>query len=115
MSSLSQIVSLVGSVAFLLMIIYTVYAGKLREAYAIIWLFSSLMMIVISVSETLLNFLSRMLGIQTPAFALLICMLMGILLLLFQITIVISEHNQKINRLLQEVALLRADHREGDR
>lgn len=105
--SLFQIISLCGSIFFLCLVIYTVYSDKLREAYALIWLLAGVVMIIFSVSSKLLSLFAKLLGIQTPAFALLLCLVMATILLLFQITIVMSEHNKKINRLLQEVALLR--------
>jgi len=64
-------------------------------------------MIVFSASAPLLSFVARLLQIKTPIFALLAFLIMGILLLLFQLTLVISVHNHKINRLVSEVTLLR--------
>lgn len=105
--SLIQYIALSGSLGFLCLVLYSVYRGKLREAYALIWILAAISMIVLSLSTFLLNLLAKILGIQTPAFALLLCLLGGMLLLLFQITLVISRHNEKINRLMQEITLLR--------
>lgn len=105
--SLIQYIALIGSLIFLWLVLYCVYRGKLREAYALIWILAAIGMIVLSLPTFLLTFLASMLGIQTPAFALLLCLLCGMLLLLFQITLVISGHNEKINRLMQEITLLR--------
>lgn len=105
--SLIQYIALIGSLGFLWIVLYSVYRGKLREAYALIWILVAVAMTVLSLSTFLLTLLARLLGIQTPAFALLLCLLAGMLLLLFQITLVISRHNEKINRLMQEITLLR--------
>ena len=100
---------LAGTVSFffLLLVLYAVYRGRLREAYALIWLLVSIGILVLSLSKPLLHFLSDLVGIKTPAFALLSCLLMGMLFLLFQMTIVISRHNEKITRLIEELALLK--------
>ena len=104
-----QYFSLGGSLFFMGMVLHAVYRGRLREAYALVWVFSALAMTALSVSTSLLGFIARLLGIRTPAFALLLCLLAGVLLLLFQITLVISLHNEKIRRLTQEVTLLREE------
>jgi hypothetical protein len=109
MFELVQIFSLCGNLGFLAVVLYTVYRGGLREAYAILWIFICLVMVTLSLSMRLLSVFAHMLGIKTPAFALLACMVMGLLLLVFQLTVVISSHSRKINRLTQEVALLREE------
>lgn len=106
---LVQIISLCGNLLFLLLILYTVYRGRLREAYAILWIVVAAVMILESVSPALLELCARLLGIKTPAFALLSCLTMGIMLLCFQMTVVISMHSGKISRLTQEVTLLREE------
>lgn len=55
---------------------------NLREAYALVWLLTGVLMIVFSAF--------------TSAFALLSFLIMVVLFLLFRITVVISEHNCKI-------------------
>ncbi len=107
--SLIQYIALIGSLFFLCVVLYSVYKGRLREAYALIWIFAAVSMTILSVSTSLLTLLARLLGIQTPAFALLLCLLTGMLLLLFQITLVVSKHNEKINRIMQELTLLREE------
>ena len=106
---LVQIISLGGNLLFLLLILYTVYRGRLREAYAILWIVVAIAMIAVSLSPVLLTLCARLLGISTPAFALLSCLVMGLLMLCFQLTIVISMHSGKISRLTQEVTLLREE------
>ncbi len=95
------------SLFFLFIVLYSVYRGKLREAYALIWLTAAVGILLLSLSEKLLFFLAELVGIKTPAFALLSCLLMGMLFLLFQMTLVVSKHNEKITRLTEELALLK--------
>lgn len=104
--SLVQYVAGSASILFLFVVLYSVYKKKIQEAYALIWIFTGLIMIVFSLSPYLLHCFSRLVGIKTPAFALLSFLLMGILFLLFQVTVVISRQNEKINQLMQEVAIL---------
>ncbi len=104
--TLIQYLAGTASLFFLILVLGAVYKGQLREAYALIWLFVAILILALSLSQRLLFLLAEILGIQTPAFALLSCLLMGMLFLLFQITLVLSKHNEKITRLTEELALL---------
>ncbi|MBO5309302.1 MAG: DUF2304 domain-containing protein [Lentisphaeria bacterium] len=104
---LFQYVALCGSILFLILVLVSVYRRKIKEAFALIWLLTGIGILLLSLFPVLLNLLALLLGIETPAFALLLCMLGGILLLLFQLTRVISAHAEKITRLTQEVTLLK--------
>lgn len=94
-----QWVSLAGSLIFLLIVLDAVRKQKLREAYSLLWIVITIGMIVVSIRMDLLRFFSDLLGIVYPPATL--------FLLLFQYSIVISLHNEKITRLTQEIALLR--------
>lgn len=97
------------SIFFLLIVLNAVYRGKLREAYALIWMAVSIFILALALSNKLLHLLAELLDIKTPAFALLSCLLFGVLCLLFQITLVISRHNEKITRLTEELALTKEE------
>lgn len=105
--TLIQWVSLGCSLVFTLLVVAAVRRRLLQEAYAILWVAAGLAMIVLSVWTRLLDFLSLLVGTKLPAFALILALIMGILLLLFQLTIVISLHERKIRLLAEELALLR--------
>ena len=99
--------SLAGSLIFLLMVLDSVRRQRLREAYALIWIFLAVGMILISLWTDILKFISDILGILYPPATLFLLLLVGILLLLFQYSIVISMHHERILRLTQEIALLK--------
>ena len=99
--------SLAGSLIFLLMVLDSVRRQRLREAYALIWIFLAVGMILISLWTDILKFISDILGILYPPATLFLLLLVGVLLLLFQYSIVISMHHERILRLTQEIALLK--------
>lgn len=105
--TLVQYIATAVNLFFLGMVLVAVYKGKLREAYALIWLIAAVVILLLSLSPRLLGLLSEILGIKTPAFALLSCLLMGMLFLLFQVTVVQSKLHERITRLTEELALLR--------
>lgn len=104
-----QILASSASLFFLFIVLSAVYHQKLREAYALVWLTVACFILSLSVSERLLHLLAELVGIKTPAFALLSCLLFGMLFLIFQMTLVISRHNEKITRLAEELALLKEE------
>ena len=104
-----QILSLSGIFIFLIIVLRYVYKSKIKEAYALLWIAAALVTAVFAIFPEQLTSLAALLGIATPAFALILCMLGCILLLLFQLTIIISGHHERITRLLEEIVLLKED------
>ena len=104
-----QILALSGAFIFLIVVLRYVYKSKIKEAYALLWIAATLVTAVFAIFPEQLSSLAAVLGIVTPAFALILCMLGCILLLLFQITIIISGHHERITRLLEEIALLKEE------
>ena len=96
-----------GSLIFLFIVLDAVRRQRLREAYALIWIFLTAFMILISLWTHILRLFSNLLGIVYPPATLFLLLLIGVLLLLFQYSLVISLHNKKIMRLTQEIALLK--------
>ena len=80
MLSKIQIISTVGSLCFLLIIFYTVRQKKLKEAYAILWIFSGIIMLVLSVWTNCLRVISDLIGIVYPPATLFLFLLCGIIL-----------------------------------
>ena len=107
MYSTIQWYSLLGSLLFLIIVLDAVRRQRLREAYALIWLFITGSMVVVSLWTDVLRLFSNILGIAYPPATLFLILTVGILLLLFQYSIVISIHNEKLKHLSQEIALLK--------
>ncbi len=102
-----QIFSLLGSLIFGGLVIAAVRRRKLQEAYAILWVFTSIVMIIVSVWTKVLKLISDIIGIVYPPATLFLIILVGILLILLQFSIVLSAQHAKIMRLAQELALLK--------
>ena len=111
--TLFQWYSLSGSLIFLLIVLWAIYRSYLREGYALLWIATTVCMILFSLVPKLLDWIAGIVGIHTPAFVLLLFLLCGMLSLIFQQSIVISKHNEKIKRLAEELALLQAEKRES--
>ncbi|MDD3885456.1 MAG: DUF2304 domain-containing protein [Victivallaceae bacterium] len=109
MFSLIQWVSLGGSLFFLFVIFLLMRQKKLNEAYALLWLFVDLILIVLSLWTQGLLFLSELIGIWYPPATLFLVMIGGILLILLQYSLLLSKNQMRIMQLGQEVAMLRAE------
>lgn len=109
MLSKIQIISTVGSLCFLLIILYTVRQKKLKEAYAILWIFSGIIMLILSVWTDCLRLISNLIGIFYPPATLFLFLLCGIILILFQYSLLLSKNQERISRLAQEISILKAE------
>ena len=58
-----EIFAVAGSVGLLVLILELVRRKKLKEKYSLLWLFTALVMIAVSLSKDLLDALGRLMGI----------------------------------------------------
>lgn len=103
----SIILTVALSIAALLLVLELVRRRKLREEYSLLWLFTALVMIVVSVWRDLLHGLATLVGIAYPPnlLFLLAALLILFILLYFSVVITRLTHENKVSA--QELALLR--------
>lgn len=106
---LIQYIALIGSFIFMLLVFWSIYRGWMREGYALLWIAVTVGMIILSWVPRLMDLIARVIQIYTPPFVLVIFMLGGMVLLLFQQSLIISKHNEKIKHLTEEITLLKAE------
>ena len=102
-----QIVSTLGSIIFLIIILWSVRQKKLKEAYAMLWLMTGAGMLAVSIVPNILHWISRLLGIVYPPATLFLLLLCGVIVILFQYSLLLSRNQERISRLTQEIALLK--------
>ncbi len=102
-----QIISIIGSTAFLITIIELIRKKQLKEAYAIIWLIFGLLFMFFSCWRKALDYISEIIGIYYPPAMLFLLLIIAITLILIQFSVVISKQNDQIRALTQEIALLK--------
>ena len=107
MFSRIQLISMAGCLTFLLILFVCVRQKRLKEAYAILWFFFGMLMVVLSIWTNCLWTISRMVGIAYPPATLFLFLLCGTEMILFQYSLILSRNQERISRLAQEVALLR--------
>lgn len=104
-----QIISLTGSLFFLLLILWSVRQKRLQEAYAILWLLIGIMITAVSLNINFLRTISELIGIQYPPATLFLLLLCGVIVILFQYSLLLSKNQARISRLTQEIALLKQE------
>lgn len=102
-----QIFAIIGSILFFGFVFELVRKRKIREQYALLWLFFGLVFLVISIWRGLLEKISIMLGIVYPPAAFLLILIIAIFLILIQYSVVISQLTEKTKKMSQEIGLLK--------
>jgi len=101
--------AIAGSAILLFLVLELIRRGKLKERYSLLWLFASLVLLVLSLSRGLLEFFSRMVGIFYPPSLLFLIAFVFLLLITLHFSSVISGLSDKNKRLAQELALLKQE------
>ena len=106
MSSKLQFVAIVVSSGLLLVVLEMVRRRKLSERYALLWLGSALVLLVLSAWADLLNEVSELVGVATPVNALFAIAFGFVLLLLLHFSVTVSRLSEENKLLAQEAARL---------
>lgn len=102
-----QIFAIVGSIIFFGFVFELVRKKKIKEQYALLWLFFGVVFLIISIWRGLLEQISILLGIVYPPAAFLLILIMAIFLILIQYSVVISDLSEKNKILTQEIGILK--------
>jgi len=102
-----QIFSLLVSISVFIFTIDLVRKKRLREEYSLLWLATSLTMIVLIIKYDWLVGLTRMIGAVLPTTTLFLGSILFLIILAVQFSIKISRLTDQVKDLVQENALLR--------
>jgi len=102
-----QIITIVINVIFIAYISRLIIKGKLREEYAIVWCICTFVLIVFSFWTKGLELISKLFGVFDPPNLVFTAFIFIILIYLLHLSVVSSKSHQSINRLTQELALLK--------
>ena len=109
-----QIVAIVVSGGLFLAILELVRQRRLLERYALLWLFSALVLLALAVWKGLLSTLAEAVGIFYPPSALFVIAFGFILILLLHFSVAVSRLADQNKVLAQRLALLEERQREGE-
>ena len=101
-----SIVASLASLFFLLLVLELIRRRRLDEGYALLWLGCGLFFLGFSVWRRALDFLAGMVGIYYPPTALLLLLILGLFIVVIQVSVVITRQRHQIKALTQRLALL---------
>lgn len=101
-----QIVAIVGAVGLLLVVLELVRRRRLMERYALLWLFSAIVILSLSLWQNALEVIARQMGIISPPNALFFVAVGFILLLLLHFSAAMSRLTDQTKVLAQRHAIL---------
>jgi len=101
------IFSICASAALLLYILEMVRRRKLREEYSILWLFGSVVILVLSIRQDWLVGIAHAMGIVYPPSFLFLVGILFIMLILIHFSIAISKLHQMNKKMAQEMAMMK--------
>jgi hypothetical protein len=96
----------IAAAIFLLVIFELIRSRRLQERYALLWLVTGGVILILSVWRDALRLVSEQIGIAYPPSALFIVGFLFILVVLLHYSTVISELAEKNVRLAQDIALV---------
>jgi hypothetical protein len=101
-----SIIAAVASILLLLVVLELIRSNRLRERYALLWLLTGVVMLVLAVWDGALVELADLVGIAYPPSALFVLVSLFLLLVLLHYSTVISKLSDENRILAQRLALL---------
>jgi len=109
-----RILTIGGAVAILLMVVELVRRRKLKEEYSVLWVFTAVFILLVSVWFSLLAKVTSAIGAISPASTLFFFGLLFCLVLLLHFSVRISSLERRLTALVQEVGLLSVEEPDGE-
>ena len=100
-----QVVAIIASAIFLLIVIETVRRQRLKEAYSLLWLLLGGSFLTLAIWRNGLEYISNLVGIYYSPSTLFLFMLCSLFLILFQYSLLLTRRSEDVRRLAQELAL----------
>lgn len=106
---LIQIISIIISLTILFLVIESIRRGILKEKYALLWLFASIVVLVLSIWRELLDVVAFAFGFYYPPSFLFLVGLGFLHLITLHFSVVISALSEKNKKLAQELGILKEE------
>jgi hypothetical protein len=101
-----RILTIGGAVVILLMVVELVRRRKLKEEYSVLWVLTSVFILLVSIWFSLLSKVTSAIGAISPASTLFFFGLLFCLVLLLHFSVRISSLERRLTALVQEVGLM---------
>lgn len=108
MEGRARIFAMILGIVVSLFVINLVRTKRLKEEFALLWLLTSIVLVLTPLFIDYLDLIAYALGIEYPPALIFLLAIISLLLILFQFSMRISRFSEQIKVLTQEVAVLRA-------
>lgn len=102
-----QIIAIAVSILFLFYIVRLIIKGKLREEYSIVWIISTIILVLFSFWRNGLEVLSKLLGVYEAPNLVFTGAIFAIFIYLLHLSVIVSKLYTQNKQLAQEIALLK--------
>ena len=106
MSDILRILLIVFSIGVFFFVFKKIRKAQLNIDDSIYWIVFAVFLLVLSIFPQIAIWTATLLGIESPANFVFLCMLFLIIIKLFQVSIELSVHKHRLNHLVQKLALL---------
>jgi len=107
-----QYLSILGSIFILTFIIELIRKKKLKEEYALLWLFFAIIFLIFSIWRNGLTLVATLLGVAYAPSALFLILIISFFCILLHYSVIISRLSDNNKNLIQEVGILRMELKE---
>ena len=98
--------AIIVGILFLVMMIELIRKNRVALKYALLWLFSGVILLLLAIFPQLLDKMSRLIGVYSPVNALFAVLLSCGLVLMISFSVIMSGNKKAIVRLTQEISLM---------
>ena len=107
MSLAVQLVALAFILFLFILVTYYVKKNKISIKYSIVWYLSLFVLTVFTIFPVILGYVTRLIGIQLSSNFIFAFMIGVLFFITLSLTIIVSEQQEKIKMLIQEVSILK--------
>ena len=104
-----QVLAIVLSGGFLVLVLELIRRRKLAEEYAALWIAVAAALMAVSIWRELLHAAARELGVHDPPNVLLIALTAVVVVAMLRLSVILSHQRRQIDRLLEDTAVLSAE------
>ncbi len=104
-----RIILLVGAVLTMIYFLHQIRKNRMQIEYAISWSLFSAGLLVLGIFPEIVIWASKLVGVESPANMLYLCIIFVLILKQFSTTVKLSKMNRQITLLTQSIALEHAD------
>jgi len=104
-----KIFAILLALGMILLIIDLVRRRKLREEYSWLWILTGVVILGLSIWDSLLEFFVRLIGVINPVSGILFFGILFLFLICLQFSVRISALTNQVKKLTQELAIIKSD------